>query len=133
MSINLEGKYSMKIIFLIILVISFSSCLKSEMNPEDQSSIKHNDNQKVKELSFPSVVDLRNQIIVDTSNIEYGKLKLVDSKTKKTLFQGNIQLLKKDNKIPIQGSVPSEVIVTLDKDNSKQVKVVRLNGKNLTI
>lgn len=131
MSINLEGNYLMKIIFLIFLSLSLSSCLKSEINPETQLNV--NNKQETKKLSFPSVIDLRNQIIVDTSDVEYGRLKLVDNQSKKTLFQGNIQLLKKNNSIPIQGSVPKEVTVSLEKDNSKQVKVVRLSGNNLKI
>ena len=105
--------------------------MKSEINPETQLNV--NNKQETKKLSFPSVIDLRNQIIVDTSDVEYGRLKLVDNQSKKTLFQGNIQLLKKNNLIPIQGSVPKEVTVSLEKDNSKQVKVVRLSGNNLKI
>lgn len=123
----------MKVLTIIFFTISFTSCLRSEMETGTQPDINLEEKTVTKKISFPSVVDLRNQIFVDTKNVTYGRLKLVDNQSKKTLFQGNVQLLKKHNSIPIQGSIPSEVIVTLEKDNSKQVKVVRLNGNNLTI
>ena len=123
----------MKVLIIIFFTISFTSCLRSEMEAGTQPDINLDEKTITKKISFPSVVDLRNQIFVDTKNITYGRLKLVDNQSKKTLFQGNVQLLKKNNSIPIQGSIPSEVIVTLEKDKGKQVKVVRLNGNNLTI
>ena len=123
----------MKVIFTILLTINFTSCLKSETKTDAQSNFSRGEKPSSNQVIFPSVVDLRNQIVVDTSNVEYGRLKLVDNQSKKTLFQGNVQLLKKDNFIPVQGSVPSEIVVTLEKDNKKQVKIVRLDGNNLKI
>ena len=122
----------MKLLMTILLTLSFSSCLK--FGGEDIApGASGNKISKPKQLKFPSVVDLRNRITVDTSDVAFGRLKLVDKSNSKVLFQGNVQLLKKENYVPLEGSVPSEVIVTLEKNNSKQVKVVRLNGNNLKI
>ena len=122
----------MKLLMTILLTLSFSSCLK--YGGEDIApGTSGNKISKPKQLKFPSVVDLRNRITVDTSDVAFGRLKLVDKSNSKVLFQGNVQLLKKVNYVPLEGSVPSEVIVTIEKSGEKTSKLVRVRKNHIKI
>ena len=117
----------------ILLTLSFSSCLKFGGDENIAPGASGNKISKPKQLKFPSVVDLRNRITVDTSDVAFGRLKLVDKSNSKVLFQGNVQLLKKENYVPLEGSVPSEVIVTIEKSGEKTSKLVRVRENHIKI
>ena len=115
-----------------LLTLSFSSCLK--FGGEDIApGASGNKISKPKQLKFPSVVDLRNRITVDTSDVAFGRLKLADKSDNKVLFQENVQLLKKENYVPLEGSVPSEVIVKIEKSGKKVSKIVRVRKNHIKI